>query len=111
MLADIETRRDTPLERRRSINDLRNPPRLIRREGVHRIDDDRLDPRRTRLRAAVFEDGKEEALRLARPGARRDQRGLRARQALERSALVPMRREAERNLLEGLAARRRGLER
>ena len=52
--------------------------RLVRRERVHRIDEDRLDALApAALRGAMLEHGIQEALGLAGSGARGDERGQR----------------------------------
>src|SRR5262249_42192600 len=66
---------------------------LIRSEGVHRIDEDRLDPPAAPISIAVIEDRIKKTLRLSRPGSRCDQcRTARQRtQPPERRLLVPIR--------------------
>ena len=56
-LADEQARRDPVLQRGGSVNGLRDAPRLIGRQGVHRIDQDGLDARLARPGAASVEDG------------------------------------------------------
>ncbi|MNZ97760.1 hypothetical protein D3C78_1170150 [compost metagenome] len=76
-------------------------PRLIGGQGVHRIDDDRLDALAT-LAQAVVEQRIHEALGLARAGAGGDDGRLRQRaaQSLEGQLLMPVRRERQAQLTE-----------
>ena len=70
---------DSRLFQRRGFpDDLGEPPLLVGRQGVHRIEDDRLDPPLPRAAhpQAVVENRKQKALGLARPGARGDDRVL-----------------------------------
>ena len=75
-LADVQARRDAGQVVRRQ--ELVDPVRLVGGEGVHRVQQDRLDARRARLAlaAAVVQDGDQERLGLAGPGAGGDQRRL-----------------------------------
>ena len=52
------------------MDDASDPLRLIGRQRIHGVDEDRLDPRVARLRPAVVEGRVQEALGLAgtRPG-------------------------------------------
>ena len=111
VLTDVQARTHSTFERRRAVNRLRNAARLVGRERVHRVDDDRLDARLARLRTAMVEDGIDETLRLAGAGTRGDHRGLPLAQLIEGDPLVPMRRESERYLWERLAAFRGRMER
>ena len=111
--ADENTRGDLAAQRRRPVDGLRDAPRLIRRQCVHRVDQDGLDPRRARLLAAVVENRVEEALRLARAGAGGHHRRPPGApgQTRERRPLVVVGREPERHLRERLPALRHLLER
>ena len=108
--ADIEARAHPAAQRRGAVDGLRDPPGLVHRQGIHRVDEDCLDPLlppagRRRLLPAVVEDRVQEALRLARAGAGGDDgRATRARgKPREGGALVAIRREPERHLRERLA--------
>ncbi len=110
---DEDSRGDPAAQRRRAVDGPGDAPRLVRRQRVHRVDEDGLDARRPGPFAAVIEDGEEEALRLARAGAGGDHRrppGVRG-QSRERRALVAVRSEPEGHLRERLAALGRRLER
>ena len=111
--ADEDPRRDPAPQRRRPVDGLRNAPRLVRGQRVHRVDDDGLDPRRAGLRPAVVEDGIQEALGLAGTGTGGDDGRLPGAggETRERGPLVTVRREPERHVGERLAALRRLLER
>ena len=113
VLPDEEPRRDPPPEPRNPVDRLRNPPRLIRRQRVHGVDQDRLDPRLPRLSPAMVEHWVQKTLRLPRPrpgGNDRRAPGL-ASQPLYRRPLVPVRREPQRRFGKRLPALRRPLER
>ena len=56
------------------VDEAGQPASLVGGQGVHRVDEDRLHPRGALVPEAVVEDGVEEALGLARAGARGDQR-------------------------------------
>jgi len=79
--------------------------RLVRRQGVHRVDEDRLDPPAPPVLQAVVEHGPEEALRLSRARSRGDHRGPspRVRHAGEGLLLMQIRRVPERDFREELA--------
>ena len=102
---DEDPCRHLPMQRRCPVDRLRDAPRLVRRQRVHRIDEDRLDTRRPGLRPAVVQDRIQEALGLTGPGAGRHDGGLpgAGREARERGALVAVRREPERYVRERLA--------
>ena len=75
-LADVQARGDAgQVVRGQQVVD---PVRLVGGEGVHRVQQDRLDARLPgrALAAAVVEDRDQERLGLAGPGAGRDQRRL-----------------------------------
>ena len=116
-LAHVQSRRHLAVERRCSVDDPGDSPRLIRGQRVHGIDDDGLDAGRTGLGTAVVEHRVEEALGLSGAGSGRDDRRLPPRQPVEGVALVAPGREAERRFRErlahlpgraGTAGRRRG---
>ena len=65
---------DLPPRSRLAMNDSGDAPRLVGRECVHRVDEDRLDASPASLLAAVIEYRVEEALRLAGPGTGGDDR-------------------------------------
>lgn len=90
------------------MNGTGDPGRLVARQRVHRVDDDRLDAAPTGPLSAVVQDGLEVALGLARARACGDQRGLSrgARQTLHGGPLMVVGREALRHLGQRLAARR-----
>lgn len=102
-----------PAQGGRPVDGLRDPPGLVRGQRVHRIDEDGLNPGRSGSLPAVVQDGVEEALRLARAGARGDDRRPPGAggQARERSPLMAVRRKPERHVWKRLTAFRRLLER
>ena len=111
-LSDEQPRRHPPAQRRRAVNDPRNAPRLVRRQGVHGVDDHRLDARLARLPTTVFQHRIQEALGLAGARARGDDRRPPRvrRQPLHRGALMPVGREPQRNARKRFPALRRLLE-
>ena len=110
-LPHVQSRGHLAPERRCAVDDPGNPPRLVRGERVHGIDEDGLDAGGPRPLAAVIEHRIQEALRLAGAGSRRNDGGLAAGQPIEGGALVPVRGEAERRLGERLPTFRGALER
>ena len=80
------------------MNEPGDPSRLIVGEGVHGIDEDRLDSGFARVDAAVIENREEEALGFPRSGSGGDDRGLPEAEAVEGRALMAPRHEAKRNL-------------
>ena len=70
ILADVQTHVDA-LQPRMGVNRFRKTPRLVRRQRIHRIDDDRPDARSVPELCAIRENRPGEALRLAGAGARR----------------------------------------
>ena len=110
-LSHVQSRGHLAPERLRAVDDPGNPPRLIRSERVHGIDEDGLDAGGPGPLAAVIEHRIQEALGFARASSRRDDGGLALRQPIEGGALVPVRGEAERRLGERLPTFRGALKR
>ena len=92
------------------MNDAGNTPRLVGRQCVHGVDEDRLDAVLTCILAAVFKDRIEEAFRLAGAGARGDDCGQPPRKPTESDALMAMGRMTKGNFRKRLAAFRGTLE-
>ena len=79
---------------------------LVGGEGVHRVDEKRLDAMLAPAVVAVVEDWDEKALRLARPGARGDdgRARMRAPEPLEGLLLVQVWSEGQRNVRKEIGA-------
>ena len=115
-LADVEAGAHLAAQRRRDVDDLGEAPRLIERQRVHRIDEDRLHAFLASVPPAVIQNRPQKALCLAGTRTRGDDCGTPATrrcgiQPLVREALVAIRREAERDFRKRLAAFRRKLRR
>ena len=107
-LADVQASAHLAAQRRRIVDDLGDAPRLIERQGVHRIDEDGLHALLPGMAPAVIQNRPQEALRLPRPRARGHDGGTPAMRGagikpLVRDALMAVRREAERDFRERLA--------
>ena len=111
--SDEDPRRHLPAQGRRPVDRLRDAPRLVGRQRVHRVDEDGLDPRRPGLRTAVAEDRIQKALGLAGSGAGGDDGRLSGAggETRECRPLMAVRSEPERHVRERLAALGRLLER
>ena len=111
-LSDEKPGRHPAPQRRRVVDDPRDAPRLVRRQGVHGVDDDRLDARLARLPTTVLQHRVQEALGLTGTRPCCDHRGAPRvrRQPLHRRALVLVWRETQRDVRERLAALRSMLE-
>ena len=72
--ADVQGGADLAAQPLVAVDEAGQSAGLVGRQGVHRVDEDRLHPRGALVPEAVVEDGVEEALGLARAGARGDQR-------------------------------------
>jgi len=91
------------------VDQIRDPPGLVSSQGIHRIDQDRLNSALGLgvLLAAVLQQWKQETLGFAGTGACGHQGVLGAprKQALKSFFLVPVRRKGQRDLGEPITAR------
>ena len=89
------------------VDQIGEAPGLVCGQGIHRIDQDRLDAARALgvLLAAVLQQGQQEALGFARTRACRHQgvTGCARQQPIKGLLLVPVRREGQRDLREPVA--------
>ncbi len=86
-------------QRLASVNEPAQPLRLVHRQRVHGIDQDRLDPRQTQILQAMRQDRQQKRLRLPATRPRRHQ-GVPLgppRKPLENPFLMQVRRKAKRN--------------
>ena len=91
--ADIHAGSHIPLQLRTLIDQLRNSLGLVRRQRIHRVDDQCLDSPLPAVLIAVFQNRIQEALRFSGAGTRRDEGGpsIIPRQPLESLLLVNVR--------------------
>ena len=73
LAADVQPRRHPALKAWFAPDFLRQPPGLVSGQGVHGVEDDRLDARPTDAAVAMVQHGIKEALGLARAGAGGDE--------------------------------------
>ena len=104
--ADVETGAQ-PGEGRNGVDEIGDAPRLVGGQGIHRVDQDRLDPPSALgvLLAAVLQEWQEKALRFAGSGAGGHQgvAGRAWQQPIKGLLLVEVRREGEGDLGEPIA--------